>query len=218
MNITSSSPISLALVLAILSLLPLLLLCTTSLLKFSVVLVIVRNAMGVQQVPPSMAVYAIALAGTMFVMAPTFDDAAHIALGDDPAAMVSAPLDTERMSLAAEPFRNFMLKNTTPEGRAQFLEIASKHWSPEMMKRASDRDFAILIPAFVVSQLQSAFEIGFLLYVPFIVIDLLVSNLMLALGMQMVSPMTVSMPLKLLLFVQIDGWAKLVKGLTDSYL
>ncbi|WP_198390053.1 type III secretion system export apparatus subunit SctR [Burkholderia ubonensis] len=215
---TSSSPISLALVLAILSLLPLLILCTTSLLKFSVVLVIVRNAMGVQQVPPSMAVYAIALAATMFVMAPTFNDAAHIAFGDDAAAMVSAPLDTERMSRAAEPFRNFMLKNTTPMGRAQFLEIASKHWSPEMMKQASDHDFAILIPAFVVSQLQSAFEIGFLLYVPFIVIDLLVSNLMLALGMQMVSPMTVSMPLKLLLFVQLDGWGKLVKGLTDSYL
>nr|WP_196788271.1 type III secretion system export apparatus subunit SctR [Burkholderia cepacia] len=214
----SSSPISLALVLAILSLLPLLILCTTSLLKFSVVLLIVRNAIGVQQVPPSMAIYAIALAATMFVMTPTFNDAAHIAFGNDATAMVSNPLDMERLSHAAEPFRSFMLKNTTSEGRAQFLEIANKHWSPEMMMRTSDHDFTILVPAFVVAQLQSAFEIGFLLYVPFIVIDLLVSNLMLALGMQMVSPMTVSIPLKLLLFVQLDGWGKLIKGLTDSYL
>lgn len=218
MNLASASPIGLAVLMAILGLLPLLLLCTTSLLKFSVVLVIVRNAIGVQQVPPSMAVYGIALAATLFVMAPTFNDAVHAAFGDTPSAAMSVPLDTDRIVRAGEPFRNFMLKNTTPEGRAQFVEIASKHWPPEMMKHTSDHDYVILIPAFVVSQLQSAFEIGFLLYVPFIVIDLLVSNLLLALGMTMVSPMTISLPLKLLLFVQLDGWGRLIKGLTDSYL
>ncbi|WP_196489326.1 type III secretion system export apparatus subunit SctR [Burkholderia territorii] len=215
---TATSPISLAVLLAALSLLPLLILCTTSLLKFSVVLVIVRNAMGVQQVPPSVAIYGIALAATMFVMAPTFNKAIHAAFGDDPTQAMSVPLDLDRIIQAAEPFRQFMLRNTTREYRAQFVEIASKHWTPEMMKTTTDHDYTVLIPAFVVSQLQSAFEIGFLLYVPFIVIDLLVSNLLLALGMQMVSPMTISLPLKLLLFVQLDGWGRLIKGLTESYL
>jgi type III secretion protein R len=217
-------PLGLLVLLALLSLLPLIAITTTSYLKISVVLILVRNALGVQQAPPTMALNAIALAVTMFVMAPTLDaclDAARQAApGQTPVEHATpAPGRTQiaRILSVAEPLRRFMLRNTRPEERERFLDVARRSWPDSMGVSAGPDDWSILVPAFVVSELQAAFEIGLLLFVPFIVVDLLVSNVLLAMGMQMVPPMMVSLPLKLLLFVVADGWGRLLHALALSY-
>jgi type III secretion protein R len=216
MNISQFDPLGLALLLGSLSLMPLLLICTTCFLKVSVVLMIVKNSIGVQQVPPAIAVYAIALSITAFVMAPVIRDISSN-LGVVNGTLPTEKITIERIVQAVEPLRSFMLKNTSIDQRDKVLNIAKKH-DKNMASSLRDTDYAILIPAFVISELQLAFEIGFVLYVPMIVIDLLVSNILLALGMQMVSPMVVSMPLKILLFVALDGWFRLFEGLALSYL
>jgi type III secretion protein R len=215
----SIDPISLALMLGAISLLPLVLICTTCFLKVSVVLVIVRNAIGVQQVPPSMAVYGIALATTLMVMAPVFKQVYDIGHGSyQNAGEAQRILPLKDLQAAAEPIREFMIRCTSREQRERMKAVAARQWPEPMAQELQDSDYVVLIPAFVVSELQAAFEAGFILYVPFVVIDLLISNLLLALGMQMVSPMTISLPLKLLLFVLLDGWARLIEGLAKSYL
>lgn len=219
-------PISLAFLLVGLTLLPLLLICTTSYLKISVVLMIVRNALGVQQVPPTMALNGMALAATLFVMAPVLNEVVS-RLPADPILPASGPSQTPPRSKSArvgladlshafEPMRGFMLANTLPEKRLKFVDLARQQWGTRMAA-PGESDYVVLIPCFVVGELELALKAGFVLYVPFVVIDLLLSNLLLALGMQMVSPMVVSLPLKILLFVLLDGWTRLFDGLVRSY-
>lgn len=211
-------PIGMALLLAALSLLPLLLICCTCFLKVSMVLVIVRNAIGVQQAPPSMALYGVALAISLFVMAPVLSEVGSQLPTHGTLAQAGAGVSLDQLERAAEPIRRFMIHNTAPEQRSHFLDLAQRQWrGTKLAAGARDTDYAILVPAFVVSELTLAFQIGFVLYVPFVVIDLLLSNVLLALGMQMVSPMVVSLPLKMLLFVMLDGWSKLAGGLMLSY-
>ncbi len=208
-------PLGLIALLGILSLLPLIAITTTSYLKISVVLILVRHALGAQQAPPTMALNAIALAVTMFVMAPTFEASLDAARGGAPHASGRAQL--AYVFAVAEPLRQFMLRNTRAEQRERFLEIARRSRPATMTSSANAGDWTIVVPAFVVSELQAAFEIGLLLFIPFVVIDLLVSNVLLAMGMQMVSPIMVSLPLKLLLFVVVDGWGRLLDALALSY-
>ncbi|ALV08300.1 EscR/YscR/HrcR family type III secretion system export apparatus protein [Roseateles depolymerans] len=239
MNIAAYDPVSLVLLLAGIALLPLLMVCTTAFLKISMVLMIVRNALGVQQVPPGIAVNAVALAATLFVMAPIFNEmagrlqltspsqdrsgrpsssttpAGSNATGDAGAPPSRGGLG--HIAYAAEPLREFMLANTLPERRQRFVELAQRQWKRSALGTPHERDYVVLIPCFVVSEMEMALKAGFVLYVPFVVIDLLLSNLLLALGMQMVSPMVVSLPLKLLLFVVLDGWTRLFEGLVASY-
>lgn len=215
MSVSQYDPVGIALFLAGLSLMPLLLICTTCFLKVSVVLMIVKNAIGIQQVPPAIAVYAISLSITAFVMAPVIRDMGS-SLGIINGRLPSEKITVERVVQAAEPLRVFMLKNTSIDQRERILNITRKH-STKTGLSMQNSDYAVLIPAFVLSELQLAFEIGFVLYIPMVVIDLLISNILLALGMQMVSPMVVSMPLKILLFVALDGWFRLFEGLSLSY-
>lgn len=211
--------VSFATLLGLLSLIPLIVVTTTSFLKISLVLLVTRNALGVQQVPPTLAVYGIALAISVFVMAPTIQKIgkhvveveARIAAGPKQGSML------EHAKFAFEPLHDFMLKYSRPEQREIFLASAVKLWPKEDAKDARSSDTLILIPAFVVSELQTGFEVSFLIYIPFVVIDLLISNLLMALGMQQVSPQTISIPLKLLLFVLVDGWGKLLNALALSY-
>jgi len=209
-------PYPLILLLAGLSLLPFLLVVTTSFLKISMVLLIVRNAMGIQQVPPNMALHGIALALTIFIMAPTIqqinEKVDDLSLEDK---SVTAILDN--VAPVAEPLVMFMKKQVHPDVKTMMLDTAKSIWPQEMYENTEKDNFMLLIPSFVISELQTGLKIGFLIYVPFIVIDLLVSNILLALGMQMVSPMTISLPLKILLFVLVDGWAKLLHSLALSY-
>lgn len=208
--------LSVTLLLAALSVLPLLIVSTTAFLKIVIVLMITRNAIGVQQVPPSIAVYGIAMMMTAFVMAPTLQTVA----GSIGQALQERPQQQwqQTATRTVEPLRQFMLKYSKPEDRDQFLDRARKLWPPEQAADAKSDDFFVLVPAFMISEIQAGFEMGFLIYIPFLVIDLIVSNLLLALGMQMVSPMTISLPLKLFLFVAVDGWGKLLRALLDSYL
>ena len=121
-------------------------------------------------------------------------------------------------SEAIKPLRAFMLRNVDADVLTHLLENTARLWPAQMAQEVQRDDLILLVPAFVLSQLQAGFEIGFLIYIPFIVIDLIVSNLLLALGMQMVSPMTISLPLKLLLFVLVSGWSRLLDSLFLSYL
>lgn len=210
-------PVGLAILLSALSLLPLLFICTTCFLKVSMILVIVRNAIGVQQVPPGMALYGIALAISMFVMAPTFMEIREALPSQSFKDPQQHPLTVNMLMRASEPLRRFMVTNTTLEQRQHFLALAKRQWRSDVSQNIQDTDYLVLIPAFVISEMQLAFEAGFILYVPFVVIDLLISNVLLALGMQMVSPMVISLPLKILLFVVLNGWLKLFDGLVTSY-
>lgn len=210
-------PVVLALFFAALSLLPMLLIICTAFLKIVIVLMITRNAIGVQQVPPSMAINGIALAATLFIMAPVGYQIAENIKG--------APLDMSNVQtvqatglVAIEPLRAFMKRNIDPDVLTHMHENSVRLWPPEMAQSTQRDDLILLIPSFVLSQLQAGFEIGFLIYIPFIVIDLIVSNLLLALGMQMVSPATIALPLKLLLFVMVSGWSRLLDSLFLSYL
>ena len=211
--------VSFSLLLALLSFIPMLVVTTTSFLKISLVLMVLRNAIGVQQVPPTLAIYGIALAMSVFVMAPTVQQVGQRVMAIDTASGTqrTAPL-LEHLGDAFTPLRDFMLKTSRPEHRELFLNSAKKLWPKEMAQKATTSDALILVPAHVVSELQAGYEIGFLIYIPFVVIDLLISNLLMALGMQQVSPQTITIPLKLLLFTLVDGWAKLLNALALSYL
>lgn len=210
-------PVVLALFFGALSLLPMLLVVCTAFLKIVIVLMITRNAIGVQQVPPSMAINGIALAATLFVMAPVGYEIART-LEHSPLDMSSVQTLQGTGLIAIQPLRAFMKRNTDPDVLTHMLENTARMWPPEMAQSTQRDDLVLLVPSFVLSQLQAGFEIGFLIYIPFIVIDLIVSNLLLALGMQMVSPMTISLPLKLLLFVMVSGWSRLLDSLFLSYL
>ena len=210
-------PVVLAIFLGALSLMPMLLVVCTAFLKIVIVLMITRNAIGVQQVPPGMAINGIALAATLFIMAPVGYEMAEI-VKVSPLDLTSVGTLQQTGMEAIKPLRTFMLRNSDPDILTHLLENAMRMWPAQMAQEVQREDLILLAPAFVLSQLQAGFEIGFLIYIPFIVIDLIVSNLLLALGMQMVSPMTISLPLKLLLFVMVSGWSRLLDGLFLSYL
>lgn len=220
-------PISLAVVLALVALVPIAAVMTTSFLKISIVLALVRNALGVQQVPPNMALYGLSLILSAYVMAPVVNEVSE-GLRNQSAYTNGTESTTEASNLrltgiigaverGAVPLRNFMLKNSRPEQRDFFMRTAHTLWGEAQSRNLQQDDLLILVPAFLVSELTAAFQLGFLLYLPFIVIDLIVSNILLAMGMMMVSPVTISMPLKLFLFVMVDGWTRLIQGLVLSY-
>ena len=204
----------LALLAGAVSLVPFFVLMTTSFVKIAVVLSLVRNALGIQQIPPNMALYGLALILTLYIMAPVFSQMAEIA---ETRSFDSVSAVFESVGAIAEPLRLFLLDHTDKLEHDFFIRTVEKIW-PEDLAAAIDREsFATLIPAFMITELTAAFEIGFLLYLPFIAIDLIVSNLLLAMGMMMVSPLTISLPLKLFLFVVVDGWSQLIRGLIFTY-
>lgn len=215
---TQFDVLSLALLLGTLSLVPLIVITTTSFLKISLVLLVLRNAIGVQQVPPTLAIYGMALAMTSFIMAPTVQDIARevTKIEHSSTATRTTPVLVQAKTVF-EPLRTFMLRFSRPEQRQLFLDSAKKLWPKDVAAEAQESDTLILIPAFVVSELQSAYEIGFLIYIPLVCIDLFISNMLMALGMQQVSPQTLTIPMKLLLFTLVDGWGKLLHALAMSY-
>ena len=198
---------------------PFLILATTSFLKLAVVMFIVRNALGVQQAPPNMALYAIAIVLTLFIMTPVGDrmlEAGRNADTEYIAQDLDGLLDVGAKVLA--PLESFMERNTDPETKAALVARSKVLWPQDYLEDVDPEEhFLVLVPSFMLSELTVAFEIGLLLYLPFIVIDLVVANVLTALGMMMVSPVTIAMPFKLLLFVTINGWYRLVDGLVLSY-
>ena len=212
-----TDPFSLIVLLVGLSLVPFLAMIATSYLKIVVVVSLIRNALGIQSIPPNMVVNALAMILSFFIMAPVCAESWQIArteLAEKPAAVY----ETDALARAAEPFREFLDKQTTARERAFFVNTAEMLWADgEEPAKVDPSGFAILIPAFCVSELTKAFQIGFLVYLPFIAIDIIVSNILLAMGMMMVSPVTISLPFKLLLFVMVNGWTLLLQGLVRGY-
>ncbi len=216
MDLSTFTPSSALLTVVLLALAPFVAVMVTSFTKLVVVLSLLRNALGLQQVPPNVVLNGLALVLSMYVMYP---------VGVDMAARLDGVKDlggnTRQMLEAAdkakEPLREFLLRNSKPLERAFFLKTAQKALKPDQAARLGERDFLIVVPAFVVSELSMAFQIGFLIFLPFLVIDLVISNILMAMGMMMLSPTTVSMPFKLLLFVLVDGWVKLTHGLILTY-
>lgn len=198
------------------SVVPFIAIMATSFVKISVVLSLVRNAIGVQQVPPNMALHGLSIILSLFIMAPVGYQIADI-LEKEEVSLEKKDKLKETVSKASAPYRDFLLSHAGDSQKEFFTEQAKQHWPEKYRAEVAEDNFLILIPAFAVTEITKAFEIGFLLYLPFIAIDLIISNVLLALGMMMVSPMTVSLPFKLLLFVMLDGWTKLIHGLVMSY-
>ncbi|QRO02535.1 type III secretion system export apparatus subunit SctR [Archangium violaceum] len=221
----ASRPLVLMLALAALSLVPFVLMMVTSFVKISVVLSIVRSALGTQQIPPTQVITGLAIILTVYIMAPVGQAMYRASevdiLSKGPSLLSSETVGNlmEAAKKSREPLREFLIKKITNKDRALFFNLAKKMRTTEEDRQdITDRDFMIVVPAFVVSELKEAFQIGFLLFVPFIVIDMVVANILLALGMHMLSPTTISMPFKLLLFVLVDGWYLIAKGLVVGYL
>jgi type III secretion protein R len=189
----------------------------TSFTKLVVVLSLLRNALGLQQVPPNVVLNGLALVLSIYVMYPV-----GVEMGNKLQGINDIGGSTQSMLKAAdqakEPLRDFLVKHSRPVERAFFYKTAQRALKAEAATKLSDRDFLVVVPAFTVSELSIAFEIGFLIFLPFLVIDLVISNILMAMGMMMLSPTTVSMPFKLLLFVLLDGWVKLTHGLILTYL
>jgi type III secretion protein R len=219
-------PLVLVGALGILTLLPFVIIMVTSFVKISVVLSIVRSALGTQQIPPTQVITGLAIILTVYIMAPVgieiYKKTEAIIQEQRPgSSLMSAEtvdLIIEAMDEAKEPLRAFLAKNSHIKDRALFYTMAKRLRKPEDRSGVGPEDLMILTPAFVISELKESFQIGFIIFVPFLVIDLVVSNILMALGMQMLSPTTISLPFKLLLFVMIDGWYLLTKGLITGYL
>lgn len=223
----STNPFSLIILLVSLSLLPFLAMIATSYLKIVVVMSLIRNALGIQSIPPNMVLNALAMILSFYIMAPTIGkswDMLKVGLETNGAQTENVLCETEVISAATEPFREFLLHESDEKQIAFFTSTAEKLWTTtdengeEVPAIVDPQSYFILIPAFCVSELTKAFQIGFLVYLPFIAIDIIVSNILLAMGMMMVSPVTISLPFKLLLFVMVNGWTLLIQGLVQSYI
>ena len=189
---------------------------TTAFAKIAVVMLLVRNALGIQQTPPNMVLYGISAILAVYIAAPMATEIRDQMMA--PGVQLSSVAEwTAALDRAKEPMRDFLLQHARLEDRAFFLSAAGRIWSPEAQAATTDSDLIILVPAFLVSEMTRAFEIGFLLYLPFLAVDLVVSAVLMSLGMMMVSPQSMAVPFKLFLFVVVDGWARLVQGLVLSY-
>jgi type III secretion protein R len=210
------STVGFIILLTILGLLPFLMVTMTAFLKISVVMFIIRNALGLQQTPPTMVLYSIALILTVFVSLPLIEDVSN--------RISARPLDVSSLdklqasaNVVKDPVKAYLIRFAKPGERQFFLSSTARIWPESARANVKDDDFIILLPAFVSSELTRAFEIGFLLFLPFLIIDIVVSNILMAMGMMMVSPTLISLPLKLFLFVAVDGWSRLMHGLILSY-
>ncbi len=193
-----------------LTVLPSLVLGMTSFTRIIIVLSILRQAMGTQQTPPNQVLVAIALFLTMFIMAPTFSEMNTVVIS--PYLDGLMPADTALVN-GANVMKDFLVNNTRVNDLVMFTEMAGDepYASPEEVP------LTVLLPAFITSELKTAFQIGFLLFLPFLVIDMVIASILMSLGMMMLSPMLVSLPFKLLLFVLVDGWAMTVGSLVATY-
>jgi type III secretion protein R len=219
MDLFSNSPgLVLALVVA-LALAPFVAVMVTSFTKIIVVLSLLRSALGLQQTPPNVVINGLAIILSFYVMHPVALQVMDVVekSGVPTTQINNVDKLAKLVDAGKEPVREWLMKHTTPRERKFFLRTARASLPEAQRQRVADNDFIVLVPAFTVSELTEAFMIGFLIFLPFLVIDMVVSNLLMAMGMMMLSPTTISLPFKLLLFVLLDGWSKLVHGLVLTY-
>jgi len=202
--------VQLVVLMTVLSLAPAILIVTTSFTRLIVVLSLLRSALGVQATPPNVVIISLALFLTAFIMAPTFESAYENGV----LPLVNEEInETEAFERATEPFKVFMLKHAREKDILLFMDLSATEdaETPEAIP------LKVLIPAFMISELKRAFEIGFLLFVPFVVIDMVVSSILMSMGMMMLPPVMISLPFKLIFFVLVDGWNLVAKSLVESF-
>ncbi len=211
-------------VITLLALLPFIVLLLTSYTKIVIVLSLVRSALGVQQAPPNQVLNGIAILMTIYVMFPTgvamYDAGKDFLLKEAPRELFTANTAAyivDVIDKSKAPLQNFLKRNMVTSHQSNFYRLAYRSLPEEYRKDLTPNDFIVLIPAFITSQVKGAFEIGVLIYLPFFVIDLVTSNILLAMGMMMLSPLTIALPLKLLLIVMTDGWTLIIQGLVLTY-
>lgn len=218
-SLPAVDPVSLLIVMIGMAVLPFAAMVVTSYAKIAVVLGLLRNAIGVQQVPANMVLNGIAIIVSCYIMAPVFMDASQ--------ALASRPPDAQDGSSAQQllraadtarlPFRNFLDRHAHEREKQFFLKSAETIWPAERAKQLKKDDLIVLAPAFLLTELSAAFRIGFLLYLAFVVVDIVIANVLLAMGLSQVTPTNVAIPFKLLLFVVLDGWSRLIHGLVLTY-
>ena len=214
-----SRPLFLVVVLALVSLLPIVFMATTAFVKISTVLQIAKSAIGAQNVPSNTVILALAAVLSVVAMAPV--GAAIVARGA-PIVAKAGELDTptlitEGVRAVGEPLKSFLKANATPKETIRFLGLAKAARPPELRESVREDDLAVIVPAFLVSELNRAFALGIAIFLPFLVLDLVVANILVAAGLASLSPGQVSLPLKLLLFLAVDGWGLLAKSLILGY-
>ena len=196
-------------IMSLFSLLPFMFCCMTSFLRFTIVFSMLKTALGTQQVPPSVVIIGLSMILTFYTMGGVFQQ--MFDLGSVPYKKSQDIVQT--INAGSKPLKEFMMKQTRESDLAFFIELANK----EQPKSPEEITIWQVAPAYIVSELKTAFEIGFIVFVPFIVLDLIVANILLALGMFMLSPTIISLPFKLLIFIAVDGWALIVQGLVQSF-
>lgn len=205
-----SSAIKIVILLTILSLIPTLLIATTSFLRIIIVLSMLRHAIGMQDTPPNAALVSIAIFLTLFSMQPVWNKVNENAFTPFQANKISMEVALEE---GLKPMREFMVRQTREQDLALMIELSGGN-QPNTI---DDIETTKLVPAFMLSELKSAFQIGFMIFLPFLLIDLVVASILTSLGMMMVPPITISLPLKVLMFILIDGWNLVVKSLMSSF-
>jgi type III secretion protein R len=213
----AGKPLLLVVGIAIASLLPFVLMGATAFVKISTVLQIVKSAIGAQSVPSSTVVMVLAGSLSLLAMAPVADR-----MSERMAPLLNSDRDAialvrDGATALSEPMRDFFKANASAGERARFFKVAQDARPGPERSNVGENDFSVLLPSFVVTELAAAFKMGFLLYLPFLVIDMVIANVLLALGMQMMNPTQVSLPFKLLLFAAINGWGLLSQALVSGY-
>jgi len=210
MNVDSSNAVQILLLVAGITLVPALLFCVTGFTRILIVLGFIRSGLGTQSTPPNQVLVGIAVFLTIFVMAPTFGDIKKEAYDPLQAGRIT---QAQALDRAQEPLREFMFKQTSDKDLALFVKLAKM----DPPRTRADVPTYVLIPAFVISELKTAFQIGFLIFLPFLVIDLVVSTTLMSMGMMMLPPIFISLPFKILLFVLVDGWNLITQSLVQSF-
>lgn len=203
---------------ALLSLLPIFVVLTTSFIKISMVLILTRESLGVQQIPPNIVIYGLSLILSFYVMGPIYNKSFQTLQQDITSnQVVSSQELIMTIQQSSQPLKMFLQKHSQPDEQEYFYQTLKQFWTPEMMQDVKKDNLIILVPAFLVHELTAAFKIGFLIYLPSVIIDIIVSNILMAMGMMMMSPVTISLPIKLLLFISLNGWARLIHALLHTY-
>ncbi len=202
--------INIAIILTLLVLAPTLILMVTSFTRLVIVFSLLRQALGLQQTPPSQIIISLSLILTIFIMEPYFKKSWDDAIKPYMEETIGYEVAFER---GVKPFKEFMIKNTREKDLALFYRIKKE----ENPKNIDDVPLTLLMPAFIVSELKTAFEIGFLIFLPFLVIDIIVASILMSLGMMMLPPVMISLPIKLIFFIVIDGWSLIIGNLAQSF-
>ncbi|WMT39178.1 flagellar type III secretion system pore protein FliP [Paenibacillus sp. D2_2] len=205
-----TSSLSIILLITVISIAPAILVLMTSFTRIVIVLGFVRNSLGTQQMPPNQVLVGLALFLTLFVMSPTLSTVNEVALQPYIKGEIS---QTEALNKAAVPMKKFMYSHTRPKDLQLFMSY-TKTAKPE---KYEDIPITVMVPAFAISELKTAFQMGFLIYIPFLIIDIVVASVLMGMGMMMLPPVMISLPFKILLFVLVDGWYLVIKSLLASF-